>query len=111
MVEQINLYDVLQRPILTEKCAELRESQKKVLVEVADWANKDQIAQAAKLLFNVDVIKVNTLNYRGKFKRVRQHVGKRKNTKRAYLTLSKGSDVDLFGLVGQEGAAGETTRA
>ena len=101
MVEEIRLYDVLRKPILTEKCTELRETQKKVMVEVAPWANKDQIAQAAKALFNVDVIKVNTLNYRGKVKRVRQHQGRKKNTKRAYLTLSKGSDVDLFGLVGQ----------
>lgn len=104
MLDQINLYDVLRRPILTEKCTELRETQKKVLVEVAAWANKDQIVQAAKVLFNVDVLKVNTLNYRGKIKRVKQHVGKKKNTKRAYLTLEKGSDVDLFGLVGQETA-------
>lgn len=102
MAEQINLYDVLRKPILTEKGSALRESEKKVLVEVADFANKDQIAKAAKLLFNVDVLKVNTLNYRGKIKRLRQHLGKRKNTKRAYLTLAKGSDVDLFGLVGQE---------
>lgn len=107
MLDQINLYDVLRRPILTEKCTELRETQKKVLVEVAPWANKDQIAQAAKLLFNVDVAAVNTLNYRGKIKRLRNHMGKRKNTKRAYLTLSKGSDVDLFGLVGQETQATE----
>lgn len=107
MLDQINLYDVLRKPILTEKCTELRETQKKILVEVADWANKDQIAQAAKLLFNVDVAKVNTLNYRGKIKRLRQHMGKRKNTKRAYLTLSKGSDVDLFGLVGQETSSAE----
>jgi len=103
MMDQ-NLYDVLRRPILTEKCTALRESQKKVLVEVASWANKDHIAQAAKVMFNVDVVAVNTLNYRGKVKRVRQHSGKKKNTKRAYLTLAKGSDVDLFGFVGQETA-------
>lgn len=105
MIETMNLYEVLRRPILTEKCTALRESQKKVLVEVATWANKDQISQAAKLLFNVDVVSVNTLNYRGKMKRVRQHQGKRKNTKRAYLTLANGSDVDLFGMVGQESEA------
>jgi large subunit ribosomal protein L23 len=102
MLDRISLYEVLRRPVLTEKGTALRESQKKILVEVADWANKDQIALAAKLLFNVEVIGVNTLNYRGKIKRVRQHYGKQSNTKRAYLTLAKGSDVDLFGLVGQE---------
>jgi large subunit ribosomal protein L23 len=101
MSEQI-LYDVLQRPILTEKSTHLRDSQQKVLVEVAPWANKDQIVHATKVMFNVDVVGVNTLNYRGKIKRVRGHFGKQKNTKRAYLTLAKGSDVDLFGLVGQE---------
>lgn len=107
MFEQINLYEVLKKPILTEKCAQLRETQNKILVEVAPWANKGQIIDAAKALFDVDVIDVNTLNYRGKIKRVRQHSGKRKNTKRAYLTLKSGSDVDLFGLVGQEVAQQE----
>lgn len=102
MLEEVKLYDVLKRPMFTEKVAALRDAQKKVLVEVAPWANKDQICRAAKLMFDVDVVSVNTLNYRGKVKRVRQHVGKRANTKRAYLTLSKGSDVDLFGMVGQE---------
>jgi len=102
MLDELKLYDVFRRPILTEKCTSLRESQKKVLIEVADWASKHQIVLAAKKMFDVDVVKVNTLNYRGKIKRLRQHYGQRKNTKRAYLTLAKGSDVDLFGLVGQE---------
>lgn len=102
MFEQISIFEVLKRPILTEKCARLRETQNKVLVEVAPWANKDQIVRAAKMLFDVDVLDVNTMNYRGKVKRVRQQVGKRQNTKRAYLTLKSGTDVDLFGLVGQE---------
>ena len=102
MFEQAKLYDVLRRPILTEKSATMRETQKKVLVEVAGWANKDQIVKAAKALFNVDVLGVNTMNYRGKVKRVRQHMGKQRNTKRAFLTLKNGSDVDLFGMLGQE---------
>lgn len=102
MLEEVKLYDVLKRPLMTEKCTTLRDTERKVLVEVAAWANKHQIARAVKLMFDVDVMSVNTLNYRGKMKRVRQSVGKRSNTKRAYLTLSKGSDVDLFGTVGQE---------
>lgn len=102
MFEQTKLYDVLRRPILTEKSATMRETQKKVLVEVAGWASKDQIVRAAKALFNVDVMGVNTMNYRGKVKRVRQHMGKQRNTKRAFLTLKNGSDVDLFGMLGQE---------
>jgi large subunit ribosomal protein L23 len=102
MFEQAKLYEVLRRPILTEKSAAMRETQKKVLVEVAAWASKDQIVRAVKALFNVDVLGVNTMNYRGKVKRVRQHMGKQRNTKRAFLTLKNGSDVDLFGMLGQE---------
>src|SRR5437762_14367974 len=102
MFEQAKLYDVLRRPILTEKSSSMRENQKKVLVEVAAWANKDQIVRAVKALFNIDILDVNTLNYRGKIKRVRQHMGKQRNTKRAFLTLKNGSDVDLFGMLGQE---------
>ena len=48
MLEEIKLYDVLKRPIFTEKVTALRDTQKKVLVEVAVWANKDQICRAAK---------------------------------------------------------------
>lgn len=96
-----NLYDVLRRPLLTEKSTQKKDNEGKVVVEVAAWANKHQIRDAAKLLFNVEVQAVHTLNRRGKIKRVRQHVGKQKNTKRAYLTLAKGADVDLFGFVGQ----------
>src|SRR5262245_41776187 len=107
MLENMNLYEVLRRPILTEKCTILRDTQKKVLVEVDGWANKDQISPPTQLLFNVDVVQVNTLNYRSKMNRVRQHQGKRKNTKRAYLTLANGSDLDLFGMVGQEVEGGE----
>ena len=54
MIEQIKMYEVLKKPIFTEKCSVLRETEKKVLVEVADWANKEQICRAAKMLFDVD---------------------------------------------------------
>lgn len=102
MLNKMKLYEVLKRPIMTEKSNAMRDVEKKVLVEVAPWANKHQISQAAKLLFNVDVVSVNTLNYRGKVKRLRNSLGKQSNSKHAYLTLKSGSDVDLFGFIGQE---------
>lgn len=77
-------------------------SQKKVVVEVATWANKYQIAQAVKGLFNLDVLQVNSANYRGKMKRFKQSLGKRPNTKKAYLTFSSDVDIDIFGVLGQE---------
>jgi large subunit ribosomal protein L23 len=102
MLNQMKLYEVLRRPVLTEKSNGLKDSEKKVVVDVAVWANKHQISSAAKLLFGVDVESVNTLNYRGKIKRLKNHSGKQSNFKRAYLTLKNGSDVDLFGFIGQE---------
>jgi large subunit ribosomal protein L23 len=102
MFETRQLFEVLRRPIMTEKSTTLRESQQKVLVEAATWATKGQIVDAAKLMFNVEVTGVNTLNCRGKIKRVGKHMGKQANYKKAYLTLKSGSDVDLFGFIGQE---------
>lgn len=106
-----NIYDVLQRPIFTEKSSNLRDTERKVLVEVASWANKHQISQAIKAMFGVDVLNVNTLRCRGKVKRVKNSVGKMSNIKKAYITLKSGSDVDLFGVVGQEVARAEESRA
>lgn len=102
MLEQSRLFEVIRRPILSEKGNNLREAQKKVLVETASWATKDQIIDAAKLMFKVDVLEVNTMNVRGKVKRVGKHSGKQSNFKKAYLTLKSSSDVDLFGFIGQE---------
>lgn len=102
MLEQNRLFEVIRRPVLSEKSNNLRDTQKKVLVEAATWATKEQIVDAAKLMFKVDVLAVNTLNVRGKIKRVGKHSGKQSNFKKAYLTLKSGSDVDLFGFIGQE---------
>lgn len=99
---QTNYFDIIKKPILTEKAQNLKDSQRKVVIEVASWANKYQIAQAVKGLFNVDVEAVNALNNRGKMKRFKQSIGKRSNTKKAYLTFSKDVDIDIFGVLGQE---------
>lgn len=102
MLEKMKLYEIVRRPLFSEKSSALRDSQKKVLVEVAPWANKYNIALAVKEVFNVDVCAVNIVNCRGKIKRLRHNIGKQKSVKKAYLTLTKGTDVDLFGIVGQE---------
>lgn len=107
MLGKNNIYDVIKGPIVTEKSSMLRDDQQKVLISVANWANKNHIVKAVKELFNVSVLKVNTVNVRGKIKRLRNSSGKQKNIKKAYLTLKKGSDVDLFGTVGQETTASE----
>jgi large subunit ribosomal protein L23 len=81
---------------LTEKGSELSETQNKYLFKVAPGANKMEIKQAVEDLFNVSVVAVNTMNYRGKRKRERTiRYGKRADWTRAVVTLKEGSRIDL----------------
>jgi large subunit ribosomal protein L23 len=88
--------DVIKRPIaLTEKASRLRESNQ-VVFEVAIDANKIQIRQAVEALFSVKVADVNTLIQRGKPKRMGRSMDKRRNWKKAVVTLAPGNDIQFF---------------
>jgi large subunit ribosomal protein L23 len=88
--------DIVKRPIaLTEKAARLRE-QNKVVFEVAPSANKIQIREAIESLFSVKVTEVNTLIQRGKVKRMGRDTAKRRNWKKAVVTLREGDDIQFF---------------
>jgi large subunit ribosomal protein L23 len=88
--------DVIKRPIaLTEKANRLKE-QNKVVFEVAPEANKIQIREAVEALFSVKVTEVNTLIQRGKMKRMGRGLAKRKNAKKAIVTLREGDDIQFF---------------
>jgi large subunit ribosomal protein L23 len=88
-------HQILLRPLLTEKANELKESGKKVAFEVAPDANKIEIRQAVEKMFGVKVSDVNTSVARGKWKRQGKFMGRRKNWKRAVVTLLEG-DIDFF---------------
>lgn len=91
-----NLRDVLQRPIITEHSADLMMD-KKYTFEVDPKANKTQIKAAVEDAFGVKVAKVNTMNVKGKFKRMGQYAGYRSNTKKAIVQLTEDSkDLDFF---------------
>ena len=80
---------------VTEKGTTLGE-QSKYLIEVAPNANRIEVKQAVEALFDVNVKKVNTQNYRGKRKRMRSwRLGKRPDWKRAVVTLREGQSIDL----------------
>ncbi|MEG0619852.1 MAG: 50S ribosomal protein L23 [Raoultibacter sp.] len=64
--------------------------------EVAKESNKIEIAQAIEAIFNVKVVKVNTLNVKAKPKRVRVQAGKTRTWKKAMVTLAKGESIELF---------------
>jgi large subunit ribosomal protein L23 len=86
--------DVIIRPIVSEKSYTLID-QGKYTFEVDPRANKTEIKLAIEKIFDVTVSSVNTINRQGKTRRTRFGMGKRKDTKRAIVTLSSGS-IDIF---------------
>jgi large subunit ribosomal protein L23 len=87
-------YDTILSPVITEKATLLSEHNK-VVFRVADDASKDEIAAAVEELFKVKVVKVNTLNVKGKTKRFRGHLGRRSDVKKAIVTLADGQSIDV----------------
>lgn len=90
--------DVIIRPVVSEKTYGLID-QGKYTFEVAPTANKTEIKIAIERIFDVQVDQVNTLNRKGKTRRTRHGMGKRKNTKRAIVSLKSGT-IDIFSNVG-----------
>ncbi len=90
------IYDVIKRPLFTEKGMDLKEKENKILIEVASGANKHEIRQAMQELFKVKVEKVATINVRGKVKRFGKSVGTRSDKKKAIITLKEGEKLDFI---------------
>ncbi len=91
-----NVYEVIVRPLVTEKAANALEREGAYHFVVAPAANKYQIASAVEKLFNVRVDKVRTMNYRGKERRVGRHTGRRASWKKAIVTLREGDTIEIF---------------
>ncbi|MSP25339.1 MAG: 50S ribosomal protein L23 [Myxococcales bacterium] len=88
---------VIKRPILlTEKASRLREGDNQYVFEVDAKANKIAIRSAVEKLFSVKVTSVNTLNQRGKDRRMGRGVSKRPNWKKAFVTLAEGHSIKFF---------------
>ncbi|MEY4262895.1 MAG: hypothetical protein RLY88_603 [Actinomycetota bacterium] len=90
--------EVIIKPIVSEKSYNLIDNGKYTF-EVDPRSNKTEIKQAIEHIFNVKVASVNTLNRVGKTRRTKFGLGKRKDTKRAIVTLKSGS-IDIFTNVG-----------
>ena len=87
--------DILLAPVVSEKSYGLLDEGKYTFV-VDPRANKTEIKIAVEKVFNVKVTSVNTINRPGKTRRTRNGLGKRKDTKRAIVTLRDGT-IDIFG--------------
>ena len=88
--------DIILSPVISEKSYGLIEDNVYTFVVHPD-SNKTQIKIAIEKVFGVKVLSVNTLNRKGKRKRTRTGYGKRKDTKRAIVTLAEGDRIDIFG--------------
>jgi large subunit ribosomal protein L23 len=87
-------YDVILSPAITEKATALSE-QNKVVFKVRKDATKPQIKEAVEKLFNVKVMRVNTLITKGKVKVFRGRKGQRSDVKKALVTLQEGQSIDI----------------
>ena len=94
MTEKAALYDVIRKPVITEK-ATMASENNGLVFEVAIDANKPMIKEAVETLFNVKVKAVNTTVTKGKVKRFRGRLGTRKDVKKAYVTLEEGHMIDV----------------
>lgn len=93
-----NPRDIIFAPVVSEKSYSLIDEGKYTFI-VDPRSNKTEIKNAIEKIFGVKVISVNTVNRQGKTRRTRTGLGKRKDTKRAIVTLEAGATIDIFGEV------------
>ena len=91
-----SIYDVIKRPVITEKGSRIKEEQNKIVLEVATEANKAEIKKAVETVFKVKVEKVTTMNVMGKKKRIGLRHGVRSDWKKAVVTLKEGQTVEYL---------------
>lgn len=89
-------YQILRRPLVTEKSTTAKEELNKLCFEVDRRANKIEIKQAVEQIFKVNVLDVATANIRGKKKRVGRHFTRRPDWKKAMVTIKAGQRVEFF---------------
>jgi large subunit ribosomal protein L23 len=91
-----NPRDIILQPVVSEKSYDLVDANNQYTFIVDPRSNKTEIKQAIQTIFDVKVVSVNTMNRQGKRKRTGYTIGKRKNTKRALVTLAAGDSIDVF---------------
>ena len=97
VVSKIAAYDIILRPVITEKATMANENGQ-VTFSVAMDATKPEIKAAVEMLFKVNVTAVNTIVQKGKAKTFRGRRGRRSDMKKAMVTLAEGQNIDLMGV-------------
>jgi len=92
----MNIYEVIRRPLVTEKGVADKDERATLCFEVAPGANKTEVKQAVERVFKVKVAEVRTANLEGKMRRRGRFMGYRPDWKKAYVKLKKGEKVPDF---------------
>lgn len=92
-----SLYEVIRRPVITEKGLALKERERTLCFEVDPAATKTEIRQAVERIFKVRVAGVRTMSLRGKLRRRGRYFGYRPDWKKAYVTLAEGEKMIEYG--------------
>lgn len=92
----MDAYQIVIRPLITEKGTDLNEGENQYPFQVHRSANKLQIAHAVQQIYGVRVTKVRTLNHKGKPRRFRYNMGRTPQWKKAIVTLHEDDRIDLF---------------
>lgn len=92
----MNIFDVLRAPKMSEKTLSLKEEANQFAFEVDQRVNKIQIKESIEKSFTVSVLKVRTMNVRGKKKRLGRYQGLKSSWKKAIVTLKEGDTIEYF---------------
>jgi large subunit ribosomal protein L23 len=90
-------FQIIRRPIITEKGLGVKETQHTAVFEVAPDATKTEIREAVQQIFKVKVAAVRTANFHGKFRRRGRAEGHRRDWKKAYVKLAPGEKMIEYG--------------
>ena len=99
-VSEERLYQIILKPVISEKTTLAADKHSQVVFQVRTDANKNEVSQAVEKLFDVKVKSVQMLNVRGKVKRSGRTPGVRNSWKKAYVCLQDGQDIDFMGMAG-----------
>lgn len=100
MTKQERILQIIRAPHVTEKSTTI-SARKQLVFKVATDASKQEIKEAVEQLLEVKVVAVNTVNVKGKTKRIGARIGRRKDYKKAYVSLDK--SVDMEALAAEQG--------
>jgi large subunit ribosomal protein L23 len=89
------LLQVLLAPVISEKATFVADKNEQVVFEVAPSATKPEIKAAVEMLFKVEVDSVQVLNVKGKAKRFGRFMGRRKDVRKAYVSLKPGQEINF----------------